>query len=67
MRLTSVAESDAHPTCYQEVVGLISAGLRQHPFVENDQEIFSAVILFLQLIHEGQLSVSGKRMCTSTG
>ena len=32
--------------------------------VEIDHEIFSTVILFLQLIQEGQLSVSGKRICT---
>ena len=37
---------------------------RQHSFVEIDHEIFSTVILFLPLIQEGQLSVSGKRMCT---
>ena len=37
---------------------------RQHSFVEIDHEIFSAVILSLPLIQEGQLSVSGKRMCT---
>ena len=37
---------------------------RQHSFVEIDHEIFSAVILSLLLIQEGQLSVSGKRMCT---
>ena len=37
---------------------------RQHSFVENDHEIFSTVILSLPLIQEGQLSVSGKRMCT---
>ena len=37
---------------------------RQHSFVEIDREIFSAVILSLPLIEEGQLSVSGKRMCT---
>ena len=37
---------------------------RQHSFVEIDHEIFSMVILFLPLIQEGQLSVSGKRMCT---
>ena len=37
---------------------------RQHSFVEIDHEIFSTVILSLQLIQEGQLSVSGKRMCT---
>ena len=37
---------------------------RQHSFMEIDREIFSTVILSLQLIQEGQLSVSGKRMCT---
>ena len=30
----------------------------------NDHEIFSTVILSLPLIQEGQLSVSGERMCT---
>ena len=29
-----------------------------------DHEIFSMVILFLLLMEEGQLSVSGERMCT---
>ena len=37
---------------------------RQHSFVEIDCEIFSTVILSLPLIQEGQLSVSGERMCT---
>ena len=37
---------------------------RQHSFVEIDREKFSTVILSLPLIQEGQLSVSGKRMCT---
>ena len=37
---------------------------RQHSFVEIDREIFSRVILSLPLIQEGQLSVSGERMCT---
>ena len=37
---------------------------RQHSFVEIDHEIFSTVILSLPLIQEGQLSVSGGRMCT---
>ena len=37
---------------------------RQHSFVEIDHEIFSTVILSLPLIKEGQLSVSGKRVCT---
>ena len=34
-------------------------------FVEIEQEVFSTVIPSLPLIQEGQLSVSGKRMCTS--
>ena len=37
---------------------------RQHSFVEIDPKIFSTVVLFLPLIQEGQLSVSGKRLCT---
>ena len=37
---------------------------RQHSFMEIDHEIFSTVILSLPLIQEGQLSVSGVRMCT---
>ena len=37
---------------------------RQHSFVEIDHEIFSTVILSLLLIQEGQLFVSGERMCT---
>ena len=37
---------------------------RQLSFVEIDHEIFSMVILSLPLIQEGQLSVSGERMCT---
>ena len=37
---------------------------RQHSFVEINHEIFPTVILSLPLIQEGQLSVSGERMCT---
>ena len=37
---------------------------RQHSFMEIDHEIFSAVILSLPLIQEGQLPVSGERVCT---
>ena len=37
---------------------------RQHSFVEIGHEIFFTVILSLLLIQEGQLSVSGERMCT---
>ena len=36
----------------------------QHSFMEIDHEIFSTVVLSLLLIQEGQLSVSGERMCT---
>ena len=36
-------------------------------FLEVDHEIFSTVIFSLLLIQEGQLSVSGERMCTSAG
>ena len=60
-----VAQSDAHPTGDQEVVGLIPAG-SGNSFVEIDHEIFPTVILSLLLIQEGQLSVSVGRMCTST-
>ena len=37
---------------------------RQHSFVEIRHELFSTIILSLPLIQEGQLSVSGERMCT---
>ena len=36
-------------------------------FVDIDYEIISVVSLPLLLIQKGQLSVSGKRMCTSAG
>ena len=36
-------------------------------FVEIDHEIFPMVILSFPWIQEGQLSVSGERMSTSTG
>ena len=39
-------------------------GGQQHSFMEIDHEIFSTVILSLPLIQEGQLSVSGERICT---
>ena len=59
----SVAQLDARLTGDQEVAGQPLSG-RQYSFVEIDHEIFSMVILSLPLIQEGQLSVSGKRMCT---
>ena len=55
-----MAQLDAPQTADQEV------RVRQHAFVEIDHEIFPIVILSLLLIQEGQLSVSGKRMYTST-
>ena len=36
----------------------------QHSFVEIDHEIISTVILSFPLIQEGQLSVTGERICT---
>ena len=47
----------------QEVAGSTPPGL-QHSFMRFDHEIFSTVILTLLLIQEGQLSVSGERICT---
>ena len=58
-----MAQFDAHLTEDQEVVGLTPTG-SQHCFVEIDHEILSTVILSLPQIQEGQLSVSGQRMCT---
>ena len=56
-----MAQLDARPTVDQEVAVSTPAGWR------FDDEIFSTVILSLPLIQEGQLPVTGKRMCTSTG
>ena len=53
-----------HKTSSGTLLSFIQADLWQHSFVEIDHEIFSTVILSLLLIQEGQLSVSGKRMCT---
>ena len=54
---------DDSPTGDQEVT-VQSHWIWQHSVMEIDHEIFSLVILSILLIHEGQLSVSGKRMCT---
>ena len=53
-----MAELDACPADDQEAAGSIPA---------RSSSILSMVILSLPLIQEGQLSVSGKTMCTSTG
>ena len=55
------------PDWYSGGCGLYLRRVRQHSFVEIDHKIFSMVILSLLLIQEGQLSVSGERMHTSTG
>ena len=54
-----MAQLDARPTGYQEVVDSTPVWLASF-FVEIDHE----VILSLPLIHKGQLSLSGERMCT---
>ena len=38
--------------------------VRQHSFMEIGRGIISTAILSLPLIQEGQLSVTGERMCT---
>ena len=60
----SVAQLDAPSDWRPGGRGFNPCRGRQHSFVEIDHEIFSAVILSLPLIQEGQLSVSGERMCT---
>ena len=60
----SVAQLDVRPTGNQEVPGPTLIQDRQHYFMEIDHEIISVIILSLSLIQEGQLSVSGERMCT---
>ena len=55
---------DARPTGDREVVGSIPA---RHCNILLWRLIVKYFPLSLQLIQEGKLSVSGKRMCTSTG
>ena len=62
--LASVAQLDAPSDWRPGGRGFNTRRGRQHSFVEIDHEIFSTVILSLPLIQEGQLSVSGERMCT---
>ena len=63
-RPASVAQLDAPSDWRPGGRGFNPRQGRQHSFVEIDHEIFSTVILSLPLIQEGQLSVSGERMCT---
>ena len=57
-----IAQSVASSTADPGVVCSIMA--RSHTFKEFDHEIFSMVVLLLQLIQEGLLSVTSKSMCT---
>ena len=63
-RPASVAQLDAPSDWRPGGRGFNPRRGRQHSFVAIDHEIFSTVILSLPLIQEGQLSVSGERMCT---
>ena len=49
---------------YGEIRKIISNYHQILPNNSSDHEIFSTVILSLSLIQEGQLSVSGERLCT---
>ena len=60
----SVAQLDAPSNWRPGGRGFNPRRGRQHSSVEIDHEIFSMVILSLPLIQEGQLSVSGERLCT---
>ena len=62
--VASVAQLDAPSDWRPGGRGLNLHRGQQHSFVEVDHKIFSTVILSLPLIQEGQLSVSGERMCT---
>ena len=62
-RLTTVAQSDVLSTSLVIRRSWVRSPLGLATFF---CEKFSMVILSLLLIEEGQLSVSGKRMCTNT-
>ena len=64
VKLALVAQLDASSDWRPGGRGFNTRRGRQHSLVEIDREIFSTVILSLPLIQEGQLSVSGERMCT---
>ena len=64
MGLASVAQLDAPSDWRPGGRGFNPRRGWQHSFMEIDHERFSTVILSLPLIQEGQLSVSGERICT---
>ena len=59
-----MAQLDARPNGDQEVAGSTPAGSVTGFSWRFDHKTFSTVLRSLTLIKEGQLSVSGKRMCT---
>ena len=59
-----MAQLNARPTENQEVACSTHGEVGNILSWRFDYEIFSTVILSLPLIQEGQLSVSGERMCT---
>ena len=61
-----MAQPDARPTGYQEVMGLspcMSGNIFSWRLILKH---FFTIIICLLLVQEGQLSVFGERMCTST-
>ena len=64
LALHMVAQLDAPSDWRPGGRGFNPCQVQQHSFMETDHEIFSTVIPSLPLIQEGQLSVSGERMCT---
>ena len=58
-----MAQFDVRPTDDKEVSGSTPPGLQQY-FAKIDHEIVSTAVISLPLIQEGELSVSGQRMCT---
>ena len=61
--LATVAQLNARLTGDQEVAGSTPTEVSNILSWRFDFEIFSTVILSLPLIQEGQLSVSGERLC----
>ena len=64
--MASVAQSDARSTSDQEIAGsnaAMSGNIISRRLIMN---FFSTVILSLLRIQDGQLSVSGERMCSRT-
>ena len=60
-----MAQLDAPPSLVMKRLWVQPNQGLQHSFMEIDHEIFSTFVLSLPLLQEGQLSVSGKRMCIS--